>query len=133
LATAVSFSSALHCNATRFKAPSPKLTSLCCANAQLFGRTMVCRNLDVATVVSRSSNLNCVTMEGDEARKKGTLSGGWHDTGRSKMAAAKGLKVTIAYFPSESRVLACLPLQSRRLGPQGDDARCPRSLSAVVG
>jgi hypothetical protein len=30
---------------------------------QIFGRTMVCRNLDVAQVVSRSSNLDCVTME----------------------------------------------------------------------
>ena len=107
---------------------------------------MVCRNLDVAQVVSRSSNLDCVTMEvrwcahalltfwlhmtgqmpphadvfqtsrlpdrakalsltvqsliniqGDQARRKGTLSGGWLDPNRSKLTASKGLKVCTGY------------------------------------
>ena len=90
----------------------------------------MCRNLDVAQVVSRSSNLDCVTMEvrwcahalltfwlrhdradatsckalsltvqslvnvqGDQARRKGTLSGGWLDPNRSKLTASKDLKV----------------------------------------
>ena len=115
---------------------------------------MVCRTLDVAQVVSRSSNLDCVTMEvglaaqlqytqshvlirhgarllvqhanrptvqspvmlhgppprymvhrhttwcivtlqGDQARRKGTLSGGWLDPNRSKLTANKGLKVCL--------------------------------------
>lgn len=54
---------------------------------------MVCRNMEVALNVSRISNLDCVTMDGDQARKKGTLSGGWLDPNRSKLTANRGLRV----------------------------------------
>lgn len=39
------------------------------------------------------AGLNCVTMDGDEVRKKGTLAGGYRDPNRSKMQLAKGYKV----------------------------------------
>lgn len=32
----------------------------------MFGKTLVCRNLDIAGRVARETNLNCVTMEGDQ-------------------------------------------------------------------
>ena len=32
-------------------------------------------------------------IQGDQARRKGTLSGGWLDPNRSKLTASKGLKV----------------------------------------
>jgi hypothetical protein len=36
----------------------------------------------------------CVlALQGDQARRKGTLSGGWLDPNRSKLTANKGLKV----------------------------------------
>lgn len=33
---------------------------------QVFGKTLVCRNMDVAAKAAKESNLNCVTMEGDQ-------------------------------------------------------------------
>jgi chromosome segregation ATPase len=44
------------------------------AAAQVFGKTLVCRNLDVAARVARETDLNCVTMEGDQARSAGCCS-----------------------------------------------------------
>lgn len=62
------------------------------AMEQVFGKTMVCRNMDVAAQVAREASVNCVTMDGDEVRKKGTLAGGYRDPDRSKMHAAKRYK-----------------------------------------
>ena len=35
---------------------------------QIFGKTLVCRSLDVAARVAKETDLNCVTMEGDQVR-----------------------------------------------------------------
>lgn len=59
---------------------------------QVFAKTLICRDLDVATNLSRTSNLNCVTMDGDTVNKKGALSGGYHDQRRSRLGAMKGIK-----------------------------------------
>jgi structural maintenance of chromosome 3 (chondroitin sulfate proteoglycan 6) len=50
---------------------------------QVFGKVMVCRDLDTATRVARESNyLNCVTIKGDQVSKKGTMTGGYLDLSR---------------------------------------------------
>lgn len=49
---------------------------------QVFGKTLVCKNLDVATDAGRTTDLNCVTIEGDQVGKKGTLTGGFLDAAR---------------------------------------------------
>ena len=54
---------------------------------------MVCKDLEVATEVSRASDLNCVTMDGDQRDKKGTLTGGFIDSSRSRLAAMRAIKV----------------------------------------
>ena len=56
---------------------------------------MVCKDLDVATEVSRASDLNCVTMDGDQRDKKGTLTGGFIDSSRSRLAAMRAIKVLL--------------------------------------
>lgn len=30
----------------------------------IFGKTLICRNLEVATQIARTSNLDCITLEG---------------------------------------------------------------------
>ncbi|XP_043703030.1 structural maintenance of chromosomes protein 3 [Telopea speciosissima] len=55
------------------------------AFAQVFGRTLVCRDLDVATRVARSDGLDCITLEGDQVSKKGGMTGGFYDYRRSKL------------------------------------------------
>ncbi|XP_077226004.1 structural maintenance of chromosomes (SMC) family protein [Tasmannia lanceolata] len=62
------------------------------AFAQVFGRTAVCRNLDVATKVARTDGLDCITMEGDQVSKKGGMTGGYHDDRRSKLKFMKVIR-----------------------------------------
>lgn len=49
---------------------------------QVFGKTLVCKDLDIATEAGRATDLNCVTIEGDQVGKKGTLTGGFLDIRR---------------------------------------------------
>ncbi|XP_010254292.1 PREDICTED: structural maintenance of chromosomes protein 3 [Nelumbo nucifera] len=55
------------------------------AFAQVFGRTVICRDLDVATRVARTDGLDCITLEGDQVSKKGGMTGGFYDYRRSKL------------------------------------------------
>ncbi|KAK9101892.1 hypothetical protein Sjap_019146 [Stephania japonica] len=52
---------------------------------QVFGRTVICRDLDVATKVARTDGLDCITLEGDQVNKKGGMTGGFYDYRRSKL------------------------------------------------
>nr|TKR98565.1 TITAN7 family protein [Populus alba] len=47
---------------------SPNFTP---AFAQVFARTVICRDLDVATRVARTDGLDCITVDGDQVSKKG--------------------------------------------------------------
>lgn len=51
---------------------------------QVFGKAVVCRDLDVADECARGHGLTAVTLEGDRVGKKGELSGGW-ESSRSRI------------------------------------------------
>ncbi|XP_050229929.1 structural maintenance of chromosomes protein 3 [Mercurialis annua] len=55
------------------------------AFAQVFARTVICRDLNVATEVARTNGLDCITLEGDQVSKKGGMTGGFYDHRRSKL------------------------------------------------
>ncbi|XP_026666016.2 structural maintenance of chromosomes protein 3 isoform X2 [Phoenix dactylifera] len=55
------------------------------AFSQVFGRTVICRDLDVATKFARTNCLDCITLEGDQVSKKGGMTGGYYDFRRSKL------------------------------------------------
>ncbi|XP_010925132.1 structural maintenance of chromosomes protein 3 [Elaeis guineensis] len=55
------------------------------AFSQVFGRTVICRDLDVATKFARTNSLDCITLEGDQVSKKGGMTGGYYDFRRSKL------------------------------------------------
>ncbi|KAL0741024.1 hypothetical protein Bca4012_082537 [Brassica carinata] len=55
------------------------------ALGQVFGRTVVCRDLNVATRVAKSDGLDCITLEGDQVSRKGGMTGGFYDHRRSKL------------------------------------------------
>eukprot|EP00850_Spirogloea_muscicola_P012247 SM000078S22106 [mRNA] locus=s78:418815:427691:- [translate_table: standard] len=59
------------------------------AFAHVFARTLICRDIDTATSVSKTSDLDCITMEGDQVTKKGAMTGGFHDHWRSKLKLVK--------------------------------------------
>lgn len=51
----------------------------------MFGRTMVCKDMEVALKVAHRDNLDGITMEGTQVNKKGVLKGGFYDVSRSVM------------------------------------------------
>ncbi|XP_018474869.1 structural maintenance of chromosomes protein 3-like isoform X1 [Raphanus sativus] len=55
------------------------------AFAQVFGRTIVCCDLNVATRIAKSDGLDCITLEGDQVSRKGGMTGGFYDHRRSKL------------------------------------------------
>ncbi|KAK7320513.1 hypothetical protein VNO77_30059 [Canavalia gladiata] len=55
------------------------------AFSQVFARTVICKNLDVASRVARTDGLDCITLEGDQVSKKGSMTGGFYDHRRSKL------------------------------------------------
>lgn len=55
------------------------------AFAQVFGKTVVCPNLQVGNSISRSHDLNAITLDGDRVDRKGALTGGFHDTRQSRI------------------------------------------------
>ncbi|KAL6781958.1 SMC3 [Auxenochlorella protothecoides x Auxenochlorella symbiontica] len=59
------------------------------AMLQVFGKTLVCRDLAAAARVARETDLACVTMDGDVADRRGALRGGFTDARRSRVAAAR--------------------------------------------
>merc|ERR1712156_528001 len=55
----------------------------------IFGRTMICRNLEVATQLARTTGLDCVTLDGDQVSSKGSLTGGDFNKSRSRLEIQK--------------------------------------------
>lgn len=59
---------------------------------QVFGRTIVCLNLESGAQYSHAHGLNAITLSGDKVDTKGVLTGGYHDTRRSRMTAVVNLQ-----------------------------------------
>ncbi|WVZ20171.1 hypothetical protein V8G54_007493 [Vigna mungo] len=51
----------------------------------VFARTVICKNLDVASRVARTDALDCITLDGDQVSKKGSMTGGFYDHRRSRL------------------------------------------------
>ncbi|KAK9866710.1 hypothetical protein WJX84_008069 [Apatococcus fuscideae] len=64
------------------------------AMQQVFGKTLLCKDLDVANAAAHRTHLNCVTMGGDQVSKKGSITGGFRDLSRSKMDAMHQMKAS---------------------------------------
>ena len=55
----------------------------------IFGKVLICRSLEVATLLARSTNLDCITLDGDQVSHKGSLTGGYFDSRRSRLELHK--------------------------------------------
>ncbi|KAJ8025935.1 Structural maintenance of chromosomes protein 3 [Holothuria leucospilota] len=51
----------------------------------VFGKTLICRSIEVATQFSRTQDLDCVTLEGDQVSRRGAITGGYYDTRKSRL------------------------------------------------
>lgn len=75
---------------------------------QVFGKTIVCLNLETGAQYSHAHSLNAITLSGDKVDTKGVLTGGYHDTRRSRMSAMLTLRQVreeLASKQNESRHL----------------------------
>ncbi|KAF2453986.1 chromosome segregation protein sudA [Lineolata rhizophorae] len=59
------------------------------AMEQVFGKTIICPNLQVAAQYARSHSVSAITPEGDRADRKGALTGGFHDPRQSRLDAIR--------------------------------------------
>lgn len=58
---------------------------------QVFGKSIICQNLTVASQYARTHGLSAVTPEGDRSDKKGALSGGYIDQRSSRLKATRAV------------------------------------------
>ncbi|KAI0216956.1 Structural maintenance of chromosomes protein 3 [Lamellibrachia satsuma] len=55
----------------------------------VFGKTLICRSMEVGTQMARSENLDCITLDGDQVSRRGALTGGYYDTRKSRLELQK--------------------------------------------
>jgi structural maintenance of chromosome 3 (chondroitin sulfate proteoglycan 6) len=90
----------------------------------VFGRTVVCKNLDIAAAVGRETGLQCVTVDGDQVGRKGTLTGGFVDAARSRLGAMAALKEAREAAEAASGAAAALA---------ADGAAADQAVAAATG
>lgn len=66
----------------------------------VFGKTIICPNLQVAAQYARSHAVSAITPEGDRADKKGALTGGFHDPRNSRIDAVRAVAKWRAEYDS---------------------------------
>ncbi|KZV98325.1 RecF/RecN/SMC protein [Exidia glandulosa HHB12029] len=76
------------------------------AMQQVFGRTAVCRDLNVAAAYVRSHGLNTITLDGDKVDRKGALTGGFHDVRRSRIDAVRSVRNWLEKYTAENERLS---------------------------
>ncbi|KAL2752471.1 hypothetical protein ACRALDRAFT_2113386 [Sodiomyces alcalophilus JCM 7366] len=59
---------------------------------QVFGKAIVCPNLSIATQYARSHGVSAITPDGDQANKRGAMTGGYVDPRRSRLEAVRSVK-----------------------------------------
>ncbi|KAF8423598.1 hypothetical protein EV426DRAFT_118468 [Tirmania nivea] len=59
---------------------------------QVFGKTLLCPDLNVAAQFARSHGLSAITPDGDRGDKRGALTGGYYDPRRSRLEAVASAK-----------------------------------------
>eukprot|EP00794_Sanderia_malayensis_P002478 gene2478-2853_t len=50
-----------------------------------FGKTLICRNPEISSQFSKSANMDCITLEGDQHSRRGALTGGYYDSHKSRL------------------------------------------------
>lgn len=59
---------------------------------QVFAKTIICPNLEVAGAYVRSHQLSAITLDGDKVDKKGSISGGYQQSNRCRLDCVKEIK-----------------------------------------
>uniref|UniRef100_A0A6B2ELJ6 Structural maintenance of chromosomes protein n=1 Tax=Phlebotomus kandelakii TaxID=1109342 RepID=A0A6B2ELJ6_9DIPT len=89
----------------------------------IFGKILICRNLERATELAKSTGLDCVTLEGDQVSSKGCLTGGYFNTSRSRLEMQKKRSEFMELIRDHEEELATL---------RGDLKQTESSINSVV-
>ncbi|XP_044737873.1 structural maintenance of chromosomes protein 3 [Chrysoperla carnea] len=84
----------------------------------IFGKTLICRNLEIATSLARTTELDCVTLEGDQVSAKGSLTGGYFNSTRSKLEMQKNRSELMRQINESEQELAGLREELRKIESQ---------------
>lgn len=68
----------------------------------VFGRTIICPDLQTAASYTRSHGCNAITLDGDRVDRKGALTGGYHDVRRSRLDTIRTLKTWTERYDQDS-------------------------------
>ncbi|NWS43134.1 SMC3 protein, partial [Probosciger aterrimus] len=58
----------------------------------VFGKTLICRSMEVSTQLARAFTMDCITLEGDQVSHRGALTGGYYDTRKSRLELQKDVR-----------------------------------------
>src|SRR5690606_37538711 len=84
---------------------------------QVFGNTIICPDLSIAAQYARSHGVNAITLAGDRSDKRGALTGGYHDTHRSRLnavTAARQWRDEVDQLQSRSEEISRILLQKEQ-------------------
>ena len=65
---------------------------------QIFGKTLICRDIHLAAQFSRKHNFDTITLDGDQINSKGAIRGGWIDSRRSRLRTRFMMQVMSVAF-----------------------------------
>lgn len=51
----------------------------------IFGKTLICRSLEIASQYARGEHMDCITLDGDQVSRRGALTGGYYDKRKSRL------------------------------------------------
>ncbi|KAG1671785.1 hypothetical protein FOA52_000162 [Chlamydomonas sp. UWO 241] len=73
---------------------------------QVFGKVVLCRNVDLATSVAHVGAFDCVTMDGIQVSKRGAMTGGYHEPGSSRLDHMKAIRAASSELAEAQASLA---------------------------
>ncbi|CAN8065128.1 unnamed protein product [Agarophyton chilense] len=85
----------------------------------VFGRVLVAKTIQIASDLARDLNVDCITLDGDQVNRRGGMRGGYVDTSRNRIDAARFLREAgsdlRAMQPKKDELNAALEDVTRRL------------------
>ncbi|KAF5928034.1 hypothetical protein HPG69_015300 [Diceros bicornis minor] len=69
----------------------------------VFGKTLICRSMEVSTQLARAFTMDCITLEGDQVSHRGALTGGYYDTRKSRLELQKDLMNQMQQIETQQR------------------------------
>ncbi|KAK6543955.1 Structural maintenance of chromosomes protein 3 [Orbilia ellipsospora] len=89
----------------------------------VFGKTIICPDLTIASQYARSHGLSAIDLDGKSSDKRGALSGGYYDTSRSRLRAVEELRNAQERFDIAQEKSRSIKEQIRQLDQEITNAK----------